>query len=182
MELPFRLRKLLRRIGILLMVVFVLASSVLGWVLERASDAVHFLVRILGLSRVEDWLRRQHVWVAFAIMGVMVAIFVLFKSYELGLLVQKQFVRAFSYGLVFKVLWFGVVNYLLHMFGEQFLAFRIIRFGYDHYVRMRALVREYLERSAIYRKARQIKARILAFAKKRSILHVARRFMRKKEE
>lgn len=182
MELHFRLRKFLRRIGILLMVVFVLCSSVLGWVLERASDAVHFLVRILGLSRVEDWLRRQHVWIAFVIMAVMVAIFVAFKSFELHLLVQKQFIRAFSYGLLFKVVWFSIVNYLLHMFGEQFLTFRVIRWGYEKYVWMRALVRGYLERSAIYRKARQIKTRIRALMAKRSILHVAKRFMRNKDE
>ena len=179
-ESASRMRKLLRRIGLLLMVAFVLITSFLGWVSDKASGVVHAVIAHLGLVRVEDWLKRRSVWFAFSVVAVMLVGFLAFKSFQIQLLLDKHFVRALTYGLIFKVVYLGTLNYLLHIFGDQFLEIRWIWWCFEHYRALRRKVNIYLKRSALYRFAQRWKERIRALTRRRSLLGIARRFVQKK--
>lgn len=180
-NLVFNFRRTLRRIGIALLLVGILATSAIGWVLECAHDLVHFCVKALGLSRVEDWLRRRSVWFAFVLVFLMTVVFLIFKKYELGLILHKHILLALSYGLIFKIVWMSIMNYLLHLFGDQLLGVRVIAWGHGHYVRAKTFALEYLRQSAIYRRASAIKRRVMILLRRRSLLRIAKRLDRTKK-
>ncbi len=173
------LGRVARRSGIILLVPIVILTSAAGWLLNGASALFHALVVFFGLRRVEDWLKRAPIWVPFVFVIAMVGLSLWFKIYELHLIAHKHFIEAISLGLLFKVLYFGTMNYILHLFGAQFLSIRWIAWCYGHYASLRKRMLAWLHDVAVYRGAVAIKRRVVAWmkvTKRRSALNVARRF------
>lgn len=177
----FSIRRILRRAGITLAVFIVLLGMLLEWASHRASDIVRALVRLTGLTRVEDWLRRRSMWFALLLIVPTIILSALFKIYEINLVRHHQFLRAISYGLIFKVVGVGIMNYLLHLYSERLLQVRWIARWYGSYTYICSIVLEYLKQISVYQYALRIKRHIVSLARHRSVLATAQRFARIKK-
>lgn len=143
-------------------------------------------MKALGLRRVEDWLRRQPLWFPLTLITFMFDGSLLFKIYSFHLLTHKHIVRAVSLGIIFKVVYVGILNYLLHLYKEQLLAIAWIARLYRKYEHMRAMVLSYIREQIWYKRALTIKTHIKETYKyirsrifnRRSVLKVAQRFMK----
>ena len=179
-KLLFFVRRLLRRSGIVLMVGAVLTSIVLGWLFDQLNNAARALIRVFGLRRVEDWLRRQPLWFPLTLLALMLIGFVAFKAYELNLLFHGHISFALTLALIFKVVYVGILNYLLHLYAEHFLAIAWIARWYKRYEEARAHVLNWLHEQTWYKRARLIKMRITLALKRRSLLKIAQRILRRR--
>ena len=162
-----------------MMVPVVLIGMTLGWVSDRAQDIAHRLAHVLGLERFEDWFRRQHIWLPATIILFLCVIFLFFKKYEIGLLFHGHILKAVVFGLIFKVLWFGVMNYIIRIYAVRFLEIAWIARSYEYYKAKRDGVVAYLKSTAAYQVAKKVRTRIRALLKLRSVLAIAKRFLAK---
>ena len=185
-EMPSSLRRFVRRSAVVLMVGVVLIGIALEWVLDTLNDVTKALIRVLGLKRVEDWMRKQALWFPLTLIALMCVGFVFFKIYELHLLMDKQIGLMLTLGLIFKVVYGTMINYLLHLYREQLLSISWIAKWYGRYARLRALITAYIKRQIWYERAVLVRARIIALFKKfkalfkgRSVYRVAQRILRR---
>ena len=174
----------MRRAGVLFMVGAVLVNMAFGWLLDRLHEATHALIQALGLSRLENWLRKQPLWFPIMLMVFMVAGFISFKIYEINLLLHKQIILAVLLDIIFKVVYLGIFNYLMHVYSEQFLTIEWIRKLYERYQAARTFVLNYIKQQVWYGRAVVIKNLIKEYVKEMlqssSFLKTAQRVLRRK--
>lgn len=134
------LRRTLRRLGTLLLVPVVLVIMAAEWISARAFTLFHSLVVFLRLKRFEDLLRRTPVWVSLPLFFLLCASWVPAKIYLLSLLLSGEYVKNVIFALLFKVFWFGGMNYLIRLFGEQYLSISVIARAYEKYLAAKVYV------------------------------------------
>ena len=133
-------RPALRRIGTLLLVPVVLLVMAVEWASVQAFALFHFLIVFLRLKRLEDLLRRTPVWVSLPLFLLLCASWVPAKIYLLSLLLAGEYVKNVIFALLFKVFWFGGMNYLIRLFGEQYLAIPLVARLYEKYIAAKVYV------------------------------------------
>ncbi|MBI2108685.1 MAG: hypothetical protein HYT93_00690 [Parcubacteria group bacterium] len=182
--LSLALHRVIRRVGVNILVCVVLLNMALGWVLDRLHEATHALIQALGLKHLEDWLRRQPLWFPVMLMVCMVVGYVAFNIYELALLLNKQIILALVLSTIFKVVYLGIFNYLMHIYSEQFLGIWWIRKLYERYQAIRAFVLNYIKQQPWYTRAviikNMIKDRAKEFLKTSPMFALAKRLLRRK--
>lgn len=138
----FNVRRKIRRFAIMLLVPVVLLFMFVGWCSEQGYAVFHKLVVLLRLSKLEDALRKIPIWISLPVFGILLFTWVPAKLYLLKLFLAKKYFQDFFLGLVFKVFWFGSVNYLLRLYKDQFLELRMVAFLYDKYTGAKTYVLE----------------------------------------
>lgn len=164
----FSLRRFVRRLGTLLLVSLVLVIMLVEWLSGHAYAAFHWLVAVLRLARIEEALKKVPVWASLIIFTLLLLTWVPAKFYVFQLLREKEFVKLLIFEVLFKVLWFGAVNYLLRLFGEQYLRVPFIARWYGKYL----LAKAYLTEQAWHKRIVAVKR--LLVAKVRSYYTVIR--------
>ncbi len=171
----YRLSPPLRRVRIALLVLLVLLSMAIGWVSDRAHELFHYLILRCGLVRVEDWLKQRSIWFASLVFAFLAYGFVWFKTYEIGLFIDHHILKALSIGLLFKVTYLGMANYLIRIYAAQFLAIGWIKDLYDRYAWVRDRVVAYIKQTSAYRIAHAIRLRVVALIGRRSLWRAVKR-------